>query len=55
MTYAQEVYNETLNLLGSDVRSPEMQALVDHEHELADPEFKALLESRRGAPAVAAG
>jgi hypothetical protein len=56
MTKAQEVYATTLNILGSDVFDDVIvQAVVDHEHELADPEFTAVLKSRREAYAVAIG
>lgn len=34
MTRAQEVYADTLNLLGSDVLPPDIQKIVDAEHEL---------------------
>lgn len=44
MTEAEEVYFSTLNLLGSDVEPPEIQALIDHEHALADPTFATYLE-----------
>lgn len=47
MNKAQEVYAETLNLLGSDVLVPEIQELVDQEHAEADPVFKAVLEGRK--------
>lgn len=56
MTESQEVYATTLNILGSDiVVDKTIQDIVDHEHELADPEFTKVLKSRREAAAVAAG
>jgi hypothetical protein len=56
MTKSQEVYATTLNILGSDVFDDVVvQGIVDHEHELADPEFTNVLKSRREAPAVAIG
>lgn len=47
MTKPEEVYVSTLNLLGSDVRTPLMQDIVDHEHALADSVFEAELERRQ--------
>lgn len=46
MTKLEEAYIDTLNLLGSDVREPLMQEIVDHEHALADPVFEAELKRR---------
>lgn len=52
MTKLMEAYADTLNLLGSDVLDDDLQAVVDHEHELADPEFARLLKARRDATAL---
>lgn len=47
MTKAQEVYAETLNLIGSDlVEEPTLRRILDHEHELADPAFELILAER---------
>lgn len=47
MTKLEEAYVSTLNLMGSDiVRDPEMQAIIDHEHALADPLFARELAQR---------
>jgi hypothetical protein len=47
MTKAEEVYAETLNLLGSDPLEPELQELVDREHAAADPAFARVLAKRQ--------
>ncbi len=52
MTKAQEVYGETLNLLGSDPLDPDLQAIVDAEHAAADPAFELLLTERSGPKTV---
>lgn len=46
MTRAEEVYADTLNLLGSDPLIPPIQEAVDHEHALADPAFARVLTAR---------
>lgn len=47
MTKAQEVYADTLNLIGSDLdEEPTLRRLLDHEHELADPAFELILAER---------
>jgi hypothetical protein len=48
MTKAQQVYADTLNLLGSDVLEPDLQEIIDREHSLADPDFRKLHEERVG-------
>lgn len=41
MTRAEEVYADTLNLVGSDIVQDEdvLREALDHEHELADPDW----------------
>lgn len=46
MTRSEEVYVQTLNLLGSDVPDKELQEIIDHEHALADPAFARTLAKR---------
>jgi hypothetical protein len=46
MTHSEEVYVQTLNLLGSDVLDGTLQEIVDHEHALADPAFARVLAKR---------
>lgn len=46
MTKKQLVYIDTLNLLGSDLRDPLLQEIVDHEHALADPRFAREMAKR---------
>ena len=46
MTHDQEVYAATLNLLGTGVCEPDLQAALDQEHVLADPAFKEVLAQR---------
>lgn len=46
MTKLEEAYADTLNILGSDILDSEMQAIVDHEHALADPRFARELAKR---------
>lgn len=47
MTRQEEVYADTLNLLGTDVYCEEIQEAVDQEHALADRKFKKVLEKRQ--------
>lgn len=47
MTKLEEVYVDTLNLLGSDPLGPELQEVVDREHAAADPCFCAELAKRK--------
>lgn len=54
MTKAQEVYADTLNLLGSDPLGPELQDTVDAEHAAADPAFELILSKRREQRILAA-
>ena len=49
MTRAEQVYAETLNLLGSDVPDEVIQDIVDWEHALADPIFSRTLAERWAA------
>jgi hypothetical protein len=50
MTKAQEVYGDTLNLLGSDPEMPtEIQQIIDHEHAEAFPAFALVLDRRESA------
>lgn len=44
MTPREHAYYDTLNLFGSDVEPPEIQALIDKEHAAADPKFAAQLK-----------
>lgn len=53
MTRSQEIYAETLNLLGSDIPDKTIQDILDHEHALADPGFEKVLEGRQKAAMVA--
>ena len=46
MTKLELAYIETLNTLGSDIPTAEIQRIVDHEHEMADPRFAAELVKR---------
>lgn len=47
MTKAQEVYGDTLNLLGCGlVESPELREALDKEHAAADPAFELILAER---------
>jgi hypothetical protein len=47
MTREQQVYADTLNLLGSDVMDdPEIQSLLDQEHAKADRSFAFTLAKR---------
>lgn len=39
MTREDDVYIQTLNACGSDIQPPVIQALLDHEHALADPDW----------------
>lgn len=47
MTKAQLVYNETLNLVGSDEHIPAIQEALDREHAAADPVYAELLRIRQ--------
>ena len=50
MTRAQEIYADTLNLLGSDLLTDgqsEIQEMLDREHAAADPLFKQELEKQK--------
>ena len=50
MTKAQEIYAETLNLLGSDPGVPsEIQVILDNEHAKASPDFASVLAERAKA------
>jgi hypothetical protein len=52
MTRAEEVYADTLNLLGSDPLIAPIQEAVDREHALADPAFALVLTARNGLTMV---
>lgn len=41
MTEKEQVYVQTLNLLGSDFEPDEIQAALDAEHAAADPQWWA--------------
>lgn len=47
MTRAEQIYAETLNLLGSDLTDvPEIREVLDQEHAAADPAFARVLAKR---------
>lgn len=56
MTRAEEVYADTLNLIGSDIVKDEgvIREVLDYEHALADPHFASIMAQRHGIQAFAA-
>lgn len=53
MTQEENVYADTLNLLGSDFEPPEIQEALDKEHAKADPKWWAQEVKRRSMTCTA--
>lgn len=47
MTKEYEAFIQNLNTFGSDIEPPEIQAIIDHEHALADPMWAERKEAEK--------